>query len=240
MTQLLPCSQVNRRKAYRPARLARQRTSVCVLALCVAILGVPRKCAAQDDSTFHSCTLNIGGGWTEVAGKDASSLDAGWNFQAGIGFAVTGRPAPGHRWSAFINANFMFDQLGVSQAALQQAQTLNPTNIGLLEATSAKAKFYSTTLDPTFRFPVSDRATAYVFGGFGWFRRTLDFTGASVQGSLLQPGSPVVFGDGGNSGAFDVGGGVNFRLSRRTGSMDWQSTMRQRWYRFPPASAGKT
>src|ERR1035437_7745811 len=53
--------------------------------------------------------------------------------------------------------------------------------------------------------PASGSVRAYVFGGYGWLQRSLDFTGASTQGSLLQPTNSGVFGSGGNSGAFDVG-----------------------------------
>ncbi len=154
-----------------------------------------------------------------VAGEEQSNLDRGWNFQAGAGFALTPRPAPGHQWSLFLTADFMFDQLGIQAAALQQARLSNPTDIGLLEATSGKAKFYSTTLDPTFRFRVSRAVNVYAFGGFGWFRRNLEFMGTSGQGILLQPGSPAVFGSGGNSGAYDAGAGVNFRLPRALGGL---------------------
>jgi hypothetical protein len=111
-----------------------------------------------------------------------------------------------------VNVNFLFDQLAIKQSALQQAAVLNPTNLGLQEATSGRAKFYATTLDPMFRYWISPKVNVHVFGGFGWFRRTLEFTGVSDQGSLLQPSSPVVFGSGGSSGGYDAGGGVDFAL----------------------------
>jgi len=170
--------------------------------------------SAQD----HSCTLNAGGGWSPAVGKEGSNLNAGWNFQAGGGFALTEAPKPGHEWSFFLTANFMYDDLAVSQSALQTARTLNTTNVGLLAATSGIAKFYTLTLDPTFRFPVGQRANVYVLGGFGFFRRDLQFSGSTTEGSLLQPVSQTVFGSGGNSGGFDAGGGVNFKLAN-TGLM---------------------
>lgn len=164
---------------------------------------------AQDD--FHSCTVNAGGGWAPVTGAETNSLKSGWNFHAGAGFGGP-RPSIGHAWSFFLTGNFMFDQLGVSQTALQQARILNPTDIGLLQATSATAKFYSTTLDPTVRFPEKGHLQFYAFAGFGWLRRSLDFSGTSGDGALLQPAAPSVFGTGGNSGAYDAGLGGNFRL----------------------------
>jgi hypothetical protein len=94
---------------------------------------------------------------------------------------------------------------------------LNPTNVGLLQATSGKAKYDALTFEPMYRAPFGERKrfNAYLFGGFGWFRRDLEFTGNSGQGSLLQPGSPSVFGRGGNSGAVDGGAGIDVRLPRR-------------------------
>ena len=207
---------------YRPdAALVRRRSLCCALALCVAaMLCVPAKCLAQDDPDFqpdfHWYTLNAGGGWAPPAGNDHSSLNAGGNFQAGAGLAFS-RPAPRQKWAFYLNVDFMLDQLGIKQSALQEAQILNPTDIGLLEATKGKTRFYSTTLDPTFRFPVGDtrHSNVYVFGGFGWFRRSLDFTGVSAAGALLQSSGPAVFGYGGNSGVCDAGVGVNVGLPQK-------------------------
>lgn len=212
-----------RHSRLHPARVRRRRLPGVFL-LCAAIMwGLPLACPAQDDFAFHSCTASLGGGWTPRTGTDASSLNAGWNFQAGGGFAVWSRSTPlrktqNHNWWAlFIGANFMFDRMGVTTAALQQARISNPTNVGLLEATSARARFFSMTLDPTLRIPITPRVSLYGLGGFGWFRRSIVFTGASSQGALLEPGAPAVFGSGGNSGAYDFGGGINVRPWKRVG-----------------------
>lgn len=214
MPHLLPDFQPD------PARLQR-RCQPGVFLLCLAIMwGLPLTCPAQDDFAFHSCTASLGGGWTPRTGTDASSLDAGWNFQAGGGFSAWSHQTPDHRWwAAFITANFTFDRMPVTPAALQQARILNPANIGLLQATSARARFFSTTLDPTLRIPITPKVSLYALGGFGWFRRSLEFTGVSSQGALLQPGSPAVFGSGGNSGAYDFGGGIDYRPWKRVGLM---------------------
>src|ERR1019366_163333 len=114
----------------------------------------------------------------------------------------------------FLNFDFLYGQLDVKAAALQEAKTLNPANVGLLQATSGKAKYYAVTFEPTYRARLHfERVNGYVFAGFGWFRRDLEFTGASGQGALLQPGSPPVFGSGGDSGAVDAGGGIDFKPS---------------------------
>jgi hypothetical protein len=209
MLPFLPKFRRNPTREIGPTRIRALWTFGAIAWFCFPTLSF-----AQDD-LFHSCTLNVGGGLTPVSGKDGSTLNRGWNFQAGGGFAVTSKPAPGHNWSALVTVNFLYDESGIKPDALQQARTLNPQNIGLLQATSGRAKLYSTTLDPTFRFRVKSQADIYVFGGYGWFRRTLEFTGVSSQGELLQPGNPVVFGRGGNSGGFDAGGGVNFKLPHR-------------------------
>jgi len=39
----------------------------------------------------------------------------------------------------------------------------------------------------------------YGLAGFGTFRRTIEFTAASTQGTLSQPGNPIVFGQDGDS-----------------------------------------
>ena len=65
--------------------------------------------------------------------------------------------------------------------------------------------------------PPVNHGELYAFGGFGFLRRTLELTGVSSIGTLLQPGNPVVFSSGSNSGAFDAGGGFNWRFSKLGG-----------------------
>jgi len=174
-------------------------------------------CLAQD---YHSCTLNAGSGWTQLEGIEKQNFYAGWkNFQAGAGLAVTPKPSSNRSWTAFLTVDYLFDQLDIKPEALQQARILNPTNIGLLEATAGTAKVDLTTLDLNFRVPIKRPVAVYGFGGFGWLRRDLDITGASGEGALLQPGGPAVFGGGGNSGAFDVGAGINIRIPGARGLM---------------------
>jgi len=197
-------------------RLQWPRRAAFLLTLAAATLALfPATSDAQTDSPCHDpyrwCTLYAGGGWTGAEGKDGGSFKSGWNFAAGAGLDVTRRPSPQRKWSLFIDVNFLFDRMNVSQTALQQAVALNPTNVGLLQASSAQGTFLNTSLDPTLLFPVGEKVDIYVFGGFGWFRRTLSFSGGSAEGALLQPGSPTVFGSGGNSGAVDGGAGIDHR-----------------------------
>jgi hypothetical protein len=116
-----------------------------------------------------------------------------------------------------LKGNFNFDQSDIKSSALQQAILLNPQNTSLLSATSGKAKFYFTTLDPTVRIAMAGHFSAYFLGGFGWLRRTIEFTGVSSQGGLLQPNGPAVFGPSGNSGVVDAGAGIDRGLKRDGG-----------------------
>jgi hypothetical protein len=172
-------------------------------------------CSAQSD---HTCTVNAGGGWAFVGGNDSNSLDSGWSLHAGGGFRVSGPEGPGHEWSLFVTGNFMFDHLAIKNSALIAARTMNPQDPELLNATGGRAKVYVGTLDLVLRRPVG-RADAYVFGGFGGMRRSIGLTGPSGQGALIEPTSPVVFGSGGNSGAFDAGAGLNIRLGDHLGGI---------------------
>lgn len=199
------------------------RRSACVPALAVAaFLAIPAASHAQTQCggpDWEKCTLNVGGGWSPVVGQDSHNFNTGWNFQAGAGLIMTGGK-PDAAWGWLVNGNFMIDQSAVNQTALQQAKILNPTNVGLLDATSASGKFYDTSLDlATFRFRLSDTVKLHVFGGFGWLHRSIDFKGPSSEGSLLQPGGPTVFGSGSNSGAFDAGAGINYRPKRGTAGL---------------------
>ena len=176
------------------------------------LLLIPVICRAQNDRPDPpSWYVDGGGGWTAPVGTEASSLRQSWkNFEAG----VAALPCSSKSKRFFLGVNFLFDQLAAKKLAVTDAQALNPTNIGLLQATGGKAKYYSTTLEPTFRQSAGDRLTVYFFGGFGWFRRSLEFTGNAGFGALLQPGGPAVFGSGGNSGAFDAGAGADVRPSK--------------------------
>jgi hypothetical protein len=177
------------------------------------LLLTPAICRAQENNRPDPLSWYIdgGGGWTAPLGTEANSLTHSWkNFEAGVAFL----PCSTKSKRFFLGVNFLFDQLAAKEQALLAAQALNPTDIGLLQATGAKATYLSATLEPTYRVAAGDRVTVYFFGGFGWFRRSLEFTGNSNAGALLQPGGPAVFGSGGDSGAFDAGAGTDFRPSK--------------------------
>lgn len=185
--------------------LARLSAFLSILLLAAAI-GM-----AEDGSEYHSCTVSAGGGATPITGSESSQLNAGWNFQAGGGFAV----GSSHRW--YITGDFTFNDLGVKASALQSASASNPTNIPVTQATGGRARFYTATLDPTYRFRSNGPIEPYLFAGFGWMRRDIALTGSNGGNSLLEPNNPVVVGVGGDSGAFDGGAGLNIRPWHKRG-----------------------
>jgi hypothetical protein len=215
------------------ARRGGNRVFVCVaMASLAAIFGAPLRCQAQEtqvsqktldsETDFHSKTVAIAGGTAYVAGTDGKSLVWGPFLRAGAGFSVWHTPSPEfengklrparRRTSLFIVGNFMFDRSGIKASAIQQAILMNPQNTALLGATSGKAKFYSATLDLMLRRQLSGSVGAYWLAGFGWLQRSLAFNGVSLQGGLIQPTYPAVFGPSGNSGVFDAAGGVDWKV----------------------------
>jgi hypothetical protein len=204
-----------------------------LLVVAAALLGVPQKglaqaCQERPSANFHPFTIGAGSGIAYVAGTDGKNIYGATTFQVGGGLALTASPVlkmeggcfvSMRRWSVFLNANFLYDRSGVNWGAVEKAILANPLNTALLSATAAQAKFFTATLDPTIRYAVNDHVSVYGLAGFGWFRRTIEFTGTSSQGVLLQPNSPGVFGQGGNSGVVDGGGGADFGLSRHGGGL---------------------
>ncbi|MGD0362488.1 MAG: outer membrane beta-barrel protein [Bryobacteraceae bacterium] len=159
---------------------------------------LPPRCTAQSDPAFHSCTAEIGGGYDSVYGNDGKNIDGRADFQAGGGFAAT------HH--LFFTANFMYDAANIRTAAL-------PVNEG------GKARYYTTTVDPTYRFVPNGRISPYILGGFGWLRRSVELTGPPSPNPLIYPGNvPLQLADS-NSGVFDLGAGLNFRLSKTGASL---------------------
>jgi hypothetical protein len=182
----------------------RKRLFVCHPGLCLALLlgfaGV-----AFPQSEEHPVTLSAGAGLTTITGFDAGKLDHGANIQVGGGhffnryFGVTG--------------NFMFNQLGITRSELN---ALNQPDGG--------ARVYSITVDPTVRFPLGKGWTAYLLGGGGYLRRTVEFTRPTLAqtfifdpwwgyfGPGLVPVNQILGSVTSNSGAIDVGGGLNIPL----------------------------
>src|ERR1700728_699198 len=117
-----------------------------------ALAGPGFLCAQTSDG--HWCTVDAGGGYSAVAGKDGSNLSGRWDLEAGVGFGV--HYDPKRSWNFFLDVDYLFDETSVKSSALDLAKNLNPTNIALLNATGGKARFNAVAFDPTFQVRASD------------------------------------------------------------------------------------
>jgi opacity protein-like surface antigen len=170
-------------------------------------LGVPNVSMAQSEDAFHRLTLSTGAGLTTIAGKLAGKLDRGFNVQLNGGYFF-------NRYIG-ITGNFMFSGLGITRSALDN-----------LSVPDGSARMYALTADPTVRLPLGRGFTAYALAGGGYLRRTVEFTQPSLAqtfifdpwwgyfGPALVPVDVVLGTSVRNSGAFNVGGGLNMPLPR--------------------------
>lgn len=166
-------------------------------------------CRAQYPDDVHPIILDAGAGKTSVQGADKRNFGSFVIYQAGAGILFKSRPdisngdsqAPTRHWNAFFKGNFMYGQADLKPTAVQPIISANPQNPSLLAATAGSGKFYCATLGPGAQY---SRGRVSLFGqaGFGWLRRSIDLTGATTEGTVLQPNNPSVFVQSGNSGAF--------------------------------------
>jgi len=103
----------------------------------------------------------VGGGLTEPVGPTNNRLDHGFNFTAGGGFNFT--PAVG------VIGEFCHNQLGITSGALQ--------HVGVPDGGT---RIYSLTFNPIVHFNPRGRFDAYLVGGGGYYRRTVEFTQPTV------------------------------------------------------------
>jgi hypothetical protein len=214
------------------------RLSCCLAIVAAAMASLfALDCCAQDTEDTpqdHSCTVNVAGGPVIPSGKDGNNFNTGWNIQAGGGFAVVRSKRPERGTDVFITTNFMYDKLPATSEALKQAKSANMME--LANATSAHGSFSAVTLDPTVRRHLNLRTSLYLSGGFGWFHRGVSFNGANPA-TLLQPNGITLDRLAADSGVFDLGGGVNFGLTRRGGPMLY---FEARVYRGAAVNSGTT
>ena len=174
------------------SRLLRSRIVFIFIAIAIPSLGL-----GQSEVPFHHLTLSGGAGFTTSAAHLASTLDRGGNADLNSGYFFNRHFG--------ITGNFIFSELGVTRA------TLNDAN-----EPDGKGKLYGLTADPSLRLPLGRRFSVYALGGGGYLRRTIEFTMPvavtvnhknqhEVQGTSTMVMATTV----GNSGGFDVGGGVN-------------------------------
>ena len=178
----------------------------CGRIFAVAIVLGATRAQAQETPNTRPITFGVGG-FMRTPSAD-SGLKWGWDLLAGGGIAVTSWSH--HRsWRLYLGGSFLFEHLGVKPGALNDASSMNSALQG---AIGARASFYSLTFDPTFRFGGKSRLSGYLLGGAGWLRRSIDFTGATTEGVLIQPTAPSILSPGSSSAAVDAGAGINVRL----------------------------
>ena len=183
----------------------RRRVCAPLFAICVPLSFATPDLAAQEAPDNRPVTVSVGG---LAAPNIAGSLKSGWDIEAGGGFAVT-RWSHRRDWRLYLDGSFLFEHLGVTQSALQTAQGSN----GQLSAgVTAKDRFYAATLDPTVRLFARRRLSGYVLGGFGWLRRSTDYSMQAMPGVLIPPAVSGVLSPSANSAAFDAGAGLNYRV----------------------------
>ncbi len=172
-------------------------------------------------ANFSSFTFHAVGDLT-VNGEPSSYVKQSKGGQIGVGH---GWPKPERkmedacklpirRWTFLVETNFLYNQSALEHQGVVQAILMNPQNVEIIGAVSGTARYLSWTLDPTFEVLLSDNVRVYFFGGSGWFRRTIDFTAAASEGTLLQASAPGVFGQDGNSAVVDGGFGFDVGRSR--------------------------
>ena len=162
----------------------------------------------------HSCTVDAGGSYAIPKGLDGKNFENGWGVRGGVGVALW-QTKEKRGWSVFLSSHYNYDKFRAMKEALATAKMDN----GQLDAaTSAHGGFTAVTLDPEFRYAVDRRLNFYGSGGFGWFRRTVDFEGVN-PGTLTQPDVGSFGRVASNSGVYDIGGGVNVGRKRSGGLM---------------------
>ncbi len=168
----------------------------------LAALALAWPCAAQ--TTTPRYTFNIGGGFSEPVRDTDGRLDTGFNIVAGGGINLA--PYLG------VMAEFGYNHLGLSSAALNAAGV-----------PAGATRIYSVTLDPIVHFNPHGRFDAYVIGGGGFYRRTVEFTQPTVQQitafdpffgffPALIPTNIVLGSFTQNKGGLNIGGGVEVRV----------------------------
>ena len=105
-------------------------------------------------------TVSVGGGPTIPAKGTGRRFDTGYNVNAGVGF---------HPVRAFgLMAEFGFMSNGINATSLR--------NVGV---PGGGSRIYSATLNPMIHLVPRGRFDAYLIGGGGYYRRTVEFTAPS-------------------------------------------------------------
>lgn len=124
---------------------------------------------AWAQGTFN---FSVGGGPTVPGKHTGQRFDTGYNFTAGVGI---------HPWRAVgVMAEFGFFQNGINSSRLSR--------IGV---PGRESRIYSLTLNPMIHLVPKGRFDAYVVGGGGYYRRTVELTSPS---SAITTGFDCYYG----------------------------------------------
>jgi hypothetical protein len=174
---------------------------------------------AQD---FHHLRFHLGGGFTQPTGRLGSDLNTGWNVNGGVGLNF-------NRFLG-IDANVLYTGFGISRSALNA-----------LQQPDGNSHTWGFTLDPVIHFPISSHFAAYITGGGGYFRRTIEFTQPTVAfvpfydpwfgilGQVAIPANQVLGRFTKSSGGYDIGAG--FEVPIKEGGVKLYSEFR--YYSVP-------
>src|SRR5262245_53263315 len=131
------------------------KRTITVLSCGAATMFLASAALAQSDELRWN--FNVGGGVTSLTGRTSNHLDSGGNVEVGGGYNFTQHLG--------ILGEYQFNKLGVS------SRTLNDLNVP-----DGNAHIWSLTVNPIVRFPLTHRVGAYVIGGGGVYRRSVEFT----------------------------------------------------------------
>jgi hypothetical protein len=149
-----------------------KRKLVCASLCGLAGLFCLQSLAAQN---FNRFTFDAGGGFTEPVEHTDGRANVGFNITAGAGYNFS--PYFG------VLGEFGYDRLGLSSTFLNAAGV--PDGNGHM---------YSVTLQPIVHLNPKGRVGAYVTGGGGYYRRTIEYTQPTVgQITIFDPFWGVVY-----------------------------------------------
>jgi opacity protein-like surface antigen len=180
--------------------MSRKTVRNTVLAITGLLVTWPSAAQNPNKLTYH-----MGAGFTEPARHSDSRLDPGFNITGGAGYNF----AP---WIGILG-EFSYNQLGVSSAAL-----------AAFGAPQGSARMYSLTANPIVRLNPRGRYDAYVVGGGGFYRRTVEFTEPTYAmvtafdpffGILYPaaiPANAILGSFTQNKGGLNIGAGVSIRV----------------------------
>lgn len=152
-------------------------------------------------------TVSVGGGPTVPVKQTGRRFDTGFNLNAGVGV---------HPIKAMgVMAEFGFYNMGI-----------NPAALGRVGVPGGSGRIYSVTLNPMVHLVPKGRFDAYLIGGGGYYRRTIEFTEpSSAVATAFDPFYGIFFPVGvsttnvlgsfsQNKGGLNAGAGVAVRMGQ--------------------------